>query len=98
MQSTANADGSATTHIAVQCTLQELSKATGLRVEDAAFALAECGLLRRRITRRVEVKTENGPPEREEEEHIVVTREMVEAVARERNVKPTLLDMKHVLL
>ncbi|ETW87749.1 hypothetical protein HETIRDRAFT_247523, partial [Heterobasidion irregulare TC 32-1] len=44
---TANADGSATTHVIVRCTLAELARATNLRVDDAAFALNECGLLLR---------------------------------------------------
>ncbi|KAG6327396.1 hypothetical protein ID866_11693, partial [Astraeus odoratus] len=40
-------DGSATSHVVVQCTLGDIARATNLRVEDAAFALSECGLLER---------------------------------------------------
>ncbi|GJE92006.1 acyl-CoA N-acyltransferase [Phanerochaete sordida] len=98
LQTTANADGSATTHLVVRCTLQELSTATGLRADDAAFALEECGLLRRRLRKKVERKTEDGLSERDEEEYIVVTRELVEAVATERRVKKMCMDLQHVLL
>lgn len=100
LQTTANPDGSATTHVVVQCTLQDISKATGLRVEDVAFALAECGLLRRRIKKKVDKRAPDGTPEvlMEEEEYIVVTREMVEAVAKERNVKRMCMELQHVLL
>jgi hypothetical protein len=45
---TQNLDGSATTHVVVKCTLADLARATNLRVEDAAFAMNECGLLRMR--------------------------------------------------
>lgn len=85
------------THVVVQCTLQDLAKATGLRVEDAAFALAECGLLRRKLRK----KADGSSPEREkgeEDEYIVVSREMVESVADERKVKRMCMDLKHVLL
>ncbi|KIJ32089.1 hypothetical protein M422DRAFT_783622 [Sphaerobolus stellatus SS14] len=47
-QTFGNPDGSATTHVVVQCTLDDVSKATALRAADAAFALKECGLLQRR--------------------------------------------------
>lgn len=100
LQTTANADGSATTHVIVQCSLQDLSRATGLRVEDVAFALTECGLLRRRIVKRVQPSSGNNDVEgeRQEEEYIIVSREMVEAVAEERNVKKMCMELKHVLL
>ena len=45
VETTANPDGSATTHVVVRCTLADIARATNLRVEDAAFALNECGLL-----------------------------------------------------
>ncbi|EEB94058.1 hypothetical protein MPER_07198, partial [Moniliophthora perniciosa FA553] len=44
---TSNPDGSASTHLQVQCSLTDISRATNLRVEDAAFALNEMGMLRR---------------------------------------------------
>ncbi|EIW86217.1 acyl-CoA N-acyltransferase [Coniophora puteana RWD-64-598 SS2] len=51
IESTPNLDGSVTSHVVVRCTLEEISRATNMRVEDCAFALNECGLLvRRRVT------------------------------------------------
>ncbi|OAX40490.1 acyl-CoA N-acyltransferase [Rhizopogon vinicolor AM-OR11-026] len=76
-----NPDGSATSHILVRCTLAEIASATNLRIEDAAFALNECGLLGSTV-----------------EGVVGITREMVEAVAKERNVKRMCLDPAHVML
>ncbi|THH27487.1 hypothetical protein EUX98_g6706 [Antrodiella citrinella] len=90
IETTANLDGSASSHVVVNCALSDIARATGLRVEDAAFALNECGLLTRRRTQ----KDEDG----EEEIVIVLTREMVEVVAEERNVKIMCMDLAHVLL
>ncbi|KAI0034324.1 acyl-CoA N-acyltransferase, partial [Vararia minispora EC-137] len=45
LETRANSDGSATTHAVVKCSLAEIARATNLRVEDAAFAMSECGLL-----------------------------------------------------
>ena len=86
---TTNADGSATTHVVVKCTLSDIARATNLRIEDATFAMNECGLLRMR-----------GKEGEEEdlEEMIVVTREMIEKVAKERGVKRMCMDLPHVLL
>jgi len=67
-------DGSAAVHVVARCTLAELASATNLRIEDAAFALNECGLLVRR----------EGEGDAMT---IAISREMVETVARERNVK-----------
>jgi histone acetyltransferase MYST1 len=44
---TANPDGSATTHVKIECTLADIAEATNLRIEDAAFAMQEVGLLDR---------------------------------------------------
>ncbi|THH14484.1 hypothetical protein EW146_g5858 [Bondarzewia mesenterica] len=90
LETTANRDGSATTHVVVRCTLAEIARAANMRVEDAAFALNECGLL-------VSPLGEGGG-ESEEEELVVVSREMVEAVAEERGVKRMCMDLAHVLL
>lgn len=133
IETTANPDGSSTSHVLVKCTLVDIARATGLRVEDAAFALNECGLLIRRVntsqTTTTTVSdeghengnsngigngTENGQrgqtplqgerqgQEREGdrcvEETIAISREMVEAVARERNVKKMCMDLAHVML
>ena len=89
IETTANADGSATTHIVVRCTLADIARATNLRTEDAAFALNECGLLGRRLT---------NDGSGETEEVLAITREMVEAVAKERDVKRMCMDLAHVLL
>ncbi len=78
-------DGSAAVHTMVRCTLSDLARATNLRVEDAAFALNECGLLVRR----------EGEGDAMT---IAITREMVETVARERNVKRMCIDFTKVLL
>ncbi|KAJ8497123.1 hypothetical protein ONZ51_g655 [Trametes cubensis] len=104
LETTAHPDGSATTHVVVRCTLADIARATNLRVEDAAFALNECGLLVRRRKERTrlgtvkeEVEAEAGLAD-EEESVVVVTREMVEAVAKERDVKRMCMDLAHVLL
>ncbi|KAG2364692.1 acyl-CoA N-acyltransferase [Suillus spraguei] len=76
-----NPDGSATSHVVVRSTLAEIASATNLRIEDAAFALNECGLLGSTL-----------------EGVVGITREMVEAVAKERNVKRMCLDPAHVML
>ncbi|KAH7922408.1 acyl-CoA N-acyltransferase [Leucogyrophana mollusca] len=83
IETTSNPDGSATSHVVVRCTLTEIAHATNLRVDDAAFALNECGLLETRG---------------EAEGVVVVTREKVEAVARERRVKNMCIKLGHVLL
>lgn len=75
-------DGAAVTHILVECTLADIARATNLRVEDAAFALNECGLLEKR-------KGGSG---------MVLTRALVEKVAKERKVKKMCMDLAHVLL
>jgi hypothetical protein len=78
-------DGSAAVHAVVRCTLADLARATNLRVEDAAFALNECGLL-------VQREGEGDAMT------IAISREMVEAVAQERNVKRMCIDFTKVLL
>ena len=98
VETTANPDGSATTHVVVRCTLADIARATNLRVEDAAFALNECGLLVRRIRQNGPEDAEPEPEARAAEESLAITREMVEAVARERDVKRMCMDLAHVLL
>jgi hypothetical protein len=80
-------DGSAAVHTVVRCTLADLARATNLRVEDAAFALNECGLL---VRREGEVEGDAMT--------IAISREMVETVAQERNVKRMCIDFTKVLL
>ncbi|KAI0638868.1 acyl-CoA N-acyltransferase [Trametes polyzona] len=97
LETTAKPDGSATTHVVVRCTLADIARATNLRVEDAAFALNECGLLvRRRKQTPAEARSDGSPLETEDV--VVVTREMVEAVAKQRDVKRMCMDLAHVLL
>jgi hypothetical protein len=72
----------------VKCTLTDIARATNLRIEDAAFALNECGLLTKRRERDGE----------EVSEEIVVSREMIEQVAKERKVKRGCMVLAHVLL
>ena len=98
LQTTANADGSATTHVVVRCTLADVARATNLRVEDAAFALNECGLLVRRIRQDGSDVNPDNAEATAAEESLAITREMVEAVARERDVKRMCMDLAHVLL
>ncbi|TFK28366.1 acyl-CoA N-acyltransferase [Coprinopsis marcescibilis] len=84
LETTLNPDGSATTHVLVHCTLADIARASNLRADDAAFALNECGLLMKRI----------GGTEGEDDDTIVITRELVEKVALERTVKPPCMDLK----
>ena len=112
-ESTPRSDGGVETHVKVECTLADIARATNLRPEDAAFALNECGLLQRRVSRRAAagravsvISTANGngngtaEPEdiRDGEYTIVITRELVEKVAKERNVKIMYLDLSCVLI
>lgn len=68
----------------MDCTLADIARATNLRIEDAAFALNECGLLMRRKA---------GVPEGDV---IVITRSLVEQVAKERKVKIMYMDLSCV--
>ncbi|KAI0344184.1 acyl-CoA N-acyltransferase [Trametopsis cervina] len=102
IETTANPDGSATSHVIVRCTLSDIAQSTGLRVEDAAFALSESGILQRR--RRINADTANrrnrdkDADQDDQEEYIVISREMVETIAKDRNVKKMCIDLAHVLL
>ncbi|KAK7041838.1 hypothetical protein VNI00_009127 [Paramarasmius palmivorus] len=100
-----NEDGSAVMNVCVRCTLEDVGKATGLRVEDAAFALGEMGLLRRWGAAGSGSGSSSGVNSGGqgvgaglEGYEIVVTRERVEQIAAERNVKHPCILMKHVLL
>ncbi|KZP26050.1 hypothetical protein FIBSPDRAFT_820112 [Athelia psychrophila] len=113
IETLANADGSATSHVVVKCTLVDIANATNLRVEDTAFALNECGLLVRRYKGNINPhanghgagRTTSGlfgrgireGEEVEVEEVIMVTREMVEAVAKDRKVKKACMELAHVV-
>lgn len=82
--------GRPTLHLSIKCTLLDIAHATYLRPEDVSFTLAECGLL----ARRKNVDKEDGVVD----EEIVISRDMVEAVAKERGVKRMCMDRAHVLL
>ena len=69
----------------MRCSLENIARATNLRIEDAAFAMSECGLLRAR--------TNVGG-----QETIVITRELVEKLAQERGLKRMCMEIQHVLL
>ena len=99
-------DGGAETHVEVRCTLAEIARATNLRIDDAAFALSECGLLARRIANRARTRSGTAGAEESdagdmtpvgEHDAVVITRALVEAVARERRVKIMYLDLSCVI-
>ena len=104
VETRANADGSATTHVVVRCVLADVARATNLRVEDAAFALNECGLLVRGPCSHFGAGDDDADANGvdghggEEVGELVITREMVERVAVERDVKRPCIDLAHVLL
>ncbi|KAF9466956.1 acyl-CoA N-acyltransferase [Collybia nuda] len=79
-------DGTAQTHITTRCTLGDIARATNLRVEDAAFALKECGLLTKQLD------DDEGATQ------VVLSRDLVEKVAEERNVKIPCLQLNSILL
>jgi histone acetyltransferase HTATIP/histone acetyltransferase MYST1 len=83
-----NPDGSATTHIIVSCTLDDISKATALKPDDVAFALKECGLLQRR----------KKHDSLQGQDVICISREMVEKLMTERMIKKNMMELNHVLL
>lgn len=114
IETVGNADGSATSHVVVKCSLVDIAHATNLRVDDVAFALNECGLLVRRYKGNINPYAANGHGDRrtssglfgkgvpegeqlEVEEVIMITREMVEAVAKERKVKKACMELAHVV-
>lgn len=87
--------------------LEDLARATNLRVDDVAFALVESGLAQwRQKVVVVDPGTrlrgtgvgEEGEHEGEEELALVIYPELVEAVARAKKVKPPVLDYAFVLL
>jgi histone acetyltransferase MYST1 len=97
-------DGSAQTHCYINFTLQDLARACNLRMDDTAFAMNECGLLTKRI---VSSNSEhnyqvNGNGEAADttssSDMIVITRTLVEEVAKARNVKPMVMDLRYVCI
>ncbi|KNZ72739.1 putative MYST-like histone acetyltransferase 1, partial [Termitomyces sp. J132] len=86
-------DGSAATHVMVSCQLADIARATNLRVDDAAFALNEVGLLAMRIAS----EGDDGD-DGDKMGTVVLTRAMVEKVATERSVKRPCMRMPFVRL
>ncbi|THV01281.1 acyl-CoA N-acyltransferase [Dendrothele bispora CBS 962.96] len=97
---TANPDGSATTHVRIECTLADIAEATNIRVEDAAFALQEVGMLDRwGQIRKPGIAPGGGDAEEPsmKDDVVVLTREIVERVAGDRKVKKTALVPKYIV-
>ena len=91
--------------MSVRCTLADIARATNLRVEDAAFALNECGLMVKRIQAKdagekavVGAEGGTGFAGVSAGDVIMMTRQMVEKVAKERNVKKPCMDIAFVKL
>ncbi|GAA6012893.1 hypothetical protein JCM10207_008368 [Rhodosporidiobolus poonsookiae] len=89
-------------------TLDDLAEAVNLRAEDVAFAMVESGLAQWRKGGKAaraegeeegaEVKMEEEEEGADEPETVVITPELVEAVAREKKVKPLpMLDVAYVV-
>ncbi|KAJ6466999.1 acyl-CoA N-acyltransferase [Mycena sanguinolenta] len=109
---TPNANGSATVDVVLRCTLRDIARATNLRVEDAAFALNEIGMLALRLSSedvekvRQEMKTKqdaqaNGAPtdgarSAPANQFVFVSRAMVERVAADRKVKVPCMEPQFV--
>lgn len=99
-------NGTTQQHLNIRCTLIDIARATGLRHEDVAFAMEECGMLMRRKKEGNVQGSANGTGTgssaadvSEEKEIIYISAEMVEKVAKERRVKHRcILDPAHVLL
>ena len=85
-----NDDGGADTNVKVECTLADIAEATNLRIDDAAFALNECGLLMRRLS-------SCADEDEDQRQVVVITRRLVEKVAKERNVKRIYMDLNCVI-
>jgi hypothetical protein len=87
-QTTINPDGSATTHLSIQCTLDDISQVISFRPEDIAFALNECGLLQHRqdeMTGRSEA-------------FVILSREMVEQAAKRWKPRKSIILPQHLKL
>jgi histone acetyltransferase MYST1 len=104
---TANENGSATVDVVLRCTLRDIARATHLRVQDAAFALNEVGLLALRLSSE-DVKEARhplpaelgaGPEARAENinKFVFISRAMVERVAEDRKVKKPCMEVEYCI-
>ncbi|KAF9036078.1 acyl-CoA N-acyltransferase [Hymenopellis radicata] len=80
-------DGGVRTDVKYEATLQEIADATSLTLRDVSFVLNEIGFLMKKIT------IDGG-----EEEHLLVTYEMVEQVAKRRRIREPQFDPQFALL
>ncbi|KAJ6551514.1 acyl-CoA N-acyltransferase [Mycena capillaripes] len=108
----ANPNGSATVDVVLRCTLRDIARATNLRVEDAAFALNEIGLLALRLssedadevrqTLQAEHDARTGgaepAPADNANNFVFISRAMVERVAVDRKVKVPCMEVEYCML
>ncbi|KAK7052391.1 histone acetyltransferase [Favolaschia claudopus] len=104
---TANPNGSATVDVVLRCTLRDIARATYLRVEDAAFALNEIGLLAMRLgsenpdelRKAARAAAGNGEESAASSDNsfVFISRAMVERVAVDRKVKVPCMDAAYVI-
>ena len=78
-------DGSAETHVSVRCTLSDIARATNLRVEVNVGCGEDASENERSVGAGAKVGT--GMAEVGAGDVIMLTRQMVEKVSREQNVK-----------
>ncbi|KAJ7021058.1 acyl-CoA N-acyltransferase [Mycena alexandri] len=109
---TANENGSATVDVVLRCTLRDIARATNLRVEDAAFAMNEIGLLALRLSSEdpdevrqtlqagQDVRANGGEPAATAEgasKFVFISRAMVERVAADRKVKVPCMKVEYYI-
>ncbi|KAJ6567747.1 acyl-CoA N-acyltransferase [Mycena vulgaris] len=104
---TRNENGSATVDVVLRCTLRDIARATNLRVEDAAFALNEIGLLALRLasedveevrhTLQAEQDAGTDTPADSTNKFVFISRAMVERVAADRKVKVPCMEVEYCI-
>ncbi|MCO5566195.1 hypothetical protein L7F22_019871 [Adiantum nelumboides] len=77
--------------VTLNTTLERLSEATNLRMEDLTLALSKCGLLQRKASKK-ELETANDTIQ------LFITRDLVRTSLRKFNVKRPILDVNYVLV
>lgn len=92
----------------LETTLERLAKATNLRVEDVAFALSECGLLKYRLPRaessEVKIegvdKVEKAEQQQQQQQQgplILISKEAVKKALLERKIRRAVLDLQYIV-